>query len=98
MTEHFLPENTEACYEAPSRSEVLMGRFTEWLITTAAVVVLVVPIIAAITAATQSGVLPFTGSPALIILSVAAALIGAGALLFIADGRKNKRAHRRLPD
>jgi ABC-type multidrug transport system permease subunit len=95
VTEHFLADGTEACYEAqPSRSEVLVGRFTEWLFTTAAVVVLVVPIIAVITAATQSGVLPFTGSPALVILSVAAALIGAGALL-LRPSREERAARRR---
>jgi hypothetical protein len=52
-----------------------MGRLFGGVITSAAVLVLVVPIMAVITAATSSGVLPFTGSPALLILSVAAALI-----------------------
>jgi hypothetical protein len=64
------------------------------LFTTAAVLVLVVPIMAVITAATSSGVLPFTGSPALIILSVAAALIGAGALL-LRPSRQDREALRR---
>lgn len=94
MTERFLAEGEEACYEAPpSRSEVLVRRLSGWLITTAAVVVLVVPIMAVITAATQSGLLPFTGSPALLILSVAAALIGLGALLLRPS--RQERAWRR---
>lgn len=94
MTERFLADGTEACYEAPpSRSEVLMGRLLEGLITAAAVVVLVVPIMAVLTAATSSGVLPFTGSPALILLSVAAALIGLGALLLRPS--RQERAWRR---
>ena len=97
MTDLFLAEDEEACYEAPpSRSEVLLGRFAGGLITTAAVVVLVVPIVAVITAATQSGVLPFTGSPALLILSVAAALIGLGALLLRPS--RQERAWRRRRD
>jgi hypothetical protein len=94
MTERFLAESTEACYEpTPSRSEVLLGRLSGGLITTAAVLVLVVPIMAVVTAATQSGLLPFTGSPALIILSVAAALIGMGALLLRPS--RQERARRR---
>lgn len=71
-----------------------MGRVLGGLITTAAVLVLVVPIMAVITAATSSGVLPFTGSPALIILSVAAALIGTGALL-LRPSRQERAARRR---
>ena len=71
-----------------------MGRVLGGLITIAAVVVLVVPIMAVITAATSSGVLPFTGSPALIILSVAAALIGTGALL-LRPSRQERAARRR---
>ena len=70
----------------------LGGTFVRGLITTAAVLVLIVPIMAVITAATSSGVLPFTGSPALIILSVAAALIGTGALLLRPAGKTVKRA------
>ena len=71
-----------------------MGRFSGGLITTAAVVVLVVPIMAVVTAATSSGVLPYTGSPALLILSVAAALIGLGALL-LRPGRQERAWRRR---
>ena len=71
-----------------------MGRLLGGLITTAAVLVLIVPIMAVITAATSSGVLPFTGSPALIILSVAAALIGTGALL-LRPSRQDREACRR---
>ena len=95
MTERFLAEGADPCYEAPpSRSaEVLLERFSGALVTTAAVVVLVVPIMAVLTAATSSGVLPFTGSPALLILSVAAALIGLGALLL--RPRRQERAARR---
>jgi hypothetical protein len=71
-----------------------MGRLLGGLITTASIAVLVVPIMAVITAATSSGVLPFTGSPALIILSVAAALFGMGALL-LRPSREERAARRR---
>jgi membrane protein implicated in regulation of membrane protease activity len=71
-----------------------MGRFLGGLITTAAVVVFVLPIMAVITAATSSGVLPFTGSPALLILAVAAALIGLGALL-LRPSREERVTRRR---
>ncbi len=75
-----------------------MERFLGSVITSAAVVVLVVPIMAVITAATSSGVLPFTGSPALMILSVAAALIGTGALLLRPSRQERAERRRRRQD